>query len=143
MTFSTGGQFGQTKLLELSFSIRKTFFYMVKPGGENLPGALPLIKPLTVCVCITVPLRYTLTAQTRFIRTYAYEYTHIRVCLYAHMRMFIRTYAYVYTHIRACLYAYTRICIRAYTHIHASLICLCYSGRKRVFVFHCCERERV
>ena len=56
MTFSTGGQWvftgGQTKLLELSFSIRKTFFYMVKPGGENLSGALPLMKPLTVCVCI-------------------------------------------------------------------------------------------
>lgn len=25
---------------------------MVKPGGENLSGALPLMKPLTVCVCI-------------------------------------------------------------------------------------------
>ena len=38
----------------------------------------------------TVPLRYTLTAQTRIIRTYAYEYTHIRVCLYTHTRMIIR-----------------------------------------------------
>ena len=28
---------------------------------------------------LTVPLRYTLTVQTRFIRKYAYEYTHIRV----------------------------------------------------------------
>ena len=65
----------------------------------------------------TVLLRYTLTAQTRFIRAYTYEYTHICVCLYAHTRMFIRTYAYVYTHIRACLYAHTHIFIRIYAYI--------------------------
>ena len=28
---------------------------------------------------ITVPLRYTLTAQMRFIHIYAYDYTHIHV----------------------------------------------------------------
>ena len=70
----------------------------------------------------TVPLRYTLTAQTRFICTYAYDYTHIRVWLYAHTRMVIRTCAYIYTHIRVWLYAHTCIFIRAYTRIHKRVI---------------------
>ena len=42
-----------------------------------------------------------LTVQTRFIRTYAYVYTHIRVCLYAHTHIVRRTYAYTYTRIYA------------------------------------------
>ena len=79
----------------------------------------------------TVPLRYTLTAQTRFIRTYTYEYTHICVCLYAHTRMFIRTYAFVYTHIRAYLYAYTRIyaytCESDMSLLFRMKTCLCVS----------------
>ena len=80
-------------------------------------------KPYCLFFLNTVPLRYTLTAHTRIIRTYAYEYTHIRVWVYAHTRMSIRTYG-VY------LYAHTRIGIRAYTHIRARMMCLCYSGRK-------------
>ena len=56
----------------------------------------------------TVPLRYTLTVQTRFIRTYEYEYTHIRLWLHD-TRMFIRTDAYGCTHIRTYAYMYTRV----------------------------------
>ena len=63
---------------------------------------------------LTVPLRYMLIAHTRFIRTYAYDYTHICVCLYAHTRIDIRTYAYSYTHIRVYLYAYKRIYMGAW-----------------------------
>ena len=59
----------------------------------------------------TVPLRYTLTAQMRFIRTNAYGYTHIRVWLYTHAHIVIRTYAYDYTHIHIYLYAYIRLYI--------------------------------
>ena len=69
----------------------------------------------------TVLLRYTLTAQTRCIRTYAYDYTHICVWLCAHTHMFIRhmcivirIYAYSYTHIRVYVYAYIRIYIRVW-----------------------------
>ena len=69
----------------------------------------------------TVPLRYTLTAQTRFIRTYAYGYTHIRVWLYAHTHMAICTYAYGYTHIRVWLYAHTHIVIRTYAYIYTCI----------------------
>ena len=52
---------------------------------------LSSIQPRELIQLYTVPLRYTLTAQTRFIRTYAYGYTHIRVWLYAHTRIVIRT----------------------------------------------------
>ena len=82
------------------------------------------------------------TAQIYVNCAYAY-YTHIRVWVYAHMRMSIRTYTYKYTHIRVYVYAHMRTVIRAYTHIHARLMCLCYSRRKLFFVFHCCEKERV
>ena len=72
-------------------------------------GTVQCVACLTL---LTVPLRYTLTAQTRIIRTYAHGYMHIRVQLYAHTRIAIRTYAYSYTHIRVCLYAYIRTYMR-------------------------------
>ena len=70
-----------------------------------------------------VQLRYALTAQRRIIHTYAYDYTHIHVWLYAHTRIVIRIHAYI------------RIYMRVW--------CVCYSGLKLFFVFHCWERERV